>query len=161
MNCNLSTNNTNMLNYEKTYNIYEIITLLENMPKETEVLCLNDKRRYILNTEGELYNSKNDEYINDNFTTKNLISLTFNIIKDENWIECDYKTALDKLHLNHKIKLGNTIYTKEQALDFSIEFLNACKDNDEFESILRMLYIHDIGMQKDIYYKKLFYLQED
>jgi len=160
MNCNLSTNNTSMLNYEKTYNIYETITLLENMPKETEVLCLKDKKRYTLNAE-ELYNLENDEYINDNFTTKDLISLTFNIIKNENWIECNYKTALDKLHLNHKIKLGNTIYTKEQALDFSREFLNACRDNSEFESILKMLYIDDMCIQKNICYKKLLYLQED
>lgn len=107
-----------LIDYDREYNIYEVLTLLKNMAIGTEVECLKDKVRYSL-TKIETYfgifecglfeEIDPDISITDKYYLSELLDLKFKLVKEEEikpqdrWIGIDSLSELINLLQNNKV----------------------------------------------------------
>lgn len=112
---NQKNNKKEMVDYDREYNIHEVITLLKNMPKDTEVKCLKDKQKYSLVVgiskmdDIEHYDllrrGDSDVFIiTDQFNLSELLDLKFKLVEpQEKWIGIDSFSELISLLQNNKV----------------------------------------------------------
>lgn len=159
-------NKKELVDYDREYNIYEVLTLLKNMPIGTEVECLKDERKFLLRKIEDcnafvydLIDAKTSYIpVAEVYYLSELLDLKFKLVKEEEikpqdrWIGIDSLSELINLLQNNKVsKLkvnGEDVYLLDD---------NAIYKHSNFEAFTDLVMPrYDLG---DLAYSSLEYIE--
>jgi len=111
-----------MIDYDREYNIYEVLDLLKTMPTDTavEYTVKDCQYRYVLvnpYNSYDLYNEKEEHCIMNDFPLSDLLDLKFKLIKEEikedEWVDVNDLSELMNLLEGEevwKLKIDGKVY---------------------------------------------------
>jgi len=158
-----------LVDYDREYNIYEVLTLLKNMAIDTEVECLKDKVRYSL-TKIEIYcgvfeyglfkERDSDISITDQYYLSELLELKFKLIKEEEIKPEDRWTGIDSLsELINLLQNNRVSKLKVDGKIYSLLDDNATYKRSNFQAFTDLvMFEYDLG---DLAYSSLEYIKAD